>query len=741
MIRKSLSIGPLVFGLVLLAGCSAPQNVRLPPPLALPAKTDVAQSVPADADAQAPRNLRQTATPHLGAQTTAVAGLNADDPLPPMDNVPVHVNVQNLPVPVLANEVFGKMLGLNMTMDPAVSQLQELVTLNTQKELRPQELFRLTRQVLADYGVAVNVEGDLVRLQISPNNASAVPPLIVSGRALPNVPISHRPVFQLIELEVVGSNEAGRWLTTLFGQELKVTEETSRNALLISGKPQQVQQAISALRVYDRPLMRGRVSTRLEPAFLSAEQLTDRLIEVLRIQGYSAGRTLGTPTSIIVLPLAAVNSVLIFTSKQETLDYATTWARELDRPSEQAGEDSLFYYQVKNTQAIDLAKILNLSLRNGSPTAGTRSQPRAAQSQDDGGSVSTASSGPATLQSNAMLLVDEPRNALIYQGDPSRWERMRRLIQQMDRAPRQVMIEVTIAEVTLDDDNEYGLSWFAKNGFDRFNGSGFLGSGSGGANPAPSGGGLTYLLDVAGQNRLALTAFARDNRVSIISTPRLLVKSGNEANIDVGTEVPTVTMQTTSNQQTNGNTNLLQSIQYRKTGVILKIKPTIYSDDRIDLEVTQEVSEALPMDSEATANSPSIFNRSLTTSLTLRDGGSVVMGGLISNRMTDNDSGIPFIKDVPVLGNLFKSRSLKKNRTELVLMIVPYIIESDEQAYNVSQAVVDQFEHLELEQALRPPTPEYPAPAAPAAPIPAPTRPAPEPAAIEPQDAAPHPIP
>lgn len=723
--KRHALLGLSTFALVLLAGCSAQQNVKLPPPLALPPKTAATQSLPSeDTSTQAPRYLKQTATPHLGGQTTAVAGLHADDRLPPMDNVPVHVNVQNLPVPVLANEVFGKMLGLNMTMDPAVAQLQELVTLNTQKELRPQELFRLTRQVLAEYGVAVNVEGDLVRLQINPNNTSAIPPLIVSGRALPNVPISHRPVFQLIELDVVGSNDAARWLTTLFGQELKVSEETGRNAVLISGKPQQVQQAISALRVYDRPLMRGRVSTRLEPAFMTADQLTDRLIEVLRVQGYSANRSLGSPSSMLVLPLPTVNSVLLFATSQEALDYAASWARELDRPGAQAGTDSMFYYQVKNTKAIDLAKILTASLggmgggatsaAGGTAPVNPRAQARAQEGAVATGTTTAAAAPAAGANAGAprqfgpALMVDEPRNALIYQGDPAQWERLRRLIQQMDRAPRQVMIEVTIAEVTLDDDNEYGLSWFAKHGFGRFGGSIYQGSGSGGANPDPSGGGLTYLLDVAGQNRLALTAFARDNRVSIISTPRLLVKSGNEANIDIGTEVPTITMQTTSDQQTGGNTNLLQAVQYRKTGVILKIKPTIYSDDRIDLDITQEVSEALPLESDATANSPSIFNRALNTSLSLRDGGSVVMGGLISSRTTDNDSGIPFIKDVPILGNLFKSRTLNKNKTELVLMIVPYIIESDEQAYNVTQAIVDQFDHLELEQALRPPPGTYP---------------------------------
>jgi len=242
------------------------------------------------------------------------------------------------------------------------------------------------------------------------------------------------------------------------------------------------------------------------------------------------------------------------------------------------------------------------------------------------------------------------------------------------------------------------VAWLAKNGFGRFNGTATFGSmpSSGGNDQTSGGNGLTYLLDVAGQNRFALTAFANDSRVNILSVPRLLVKSGNEANIDIGTEVPTISMTTTSNQTTDGNTNLLQSIQYRKTGIILRIKPTVYSDDRIDLDISQEVSEAMPVPDDSKIGSPSIFNRALNSSLSLRDGGSVVMAGLMSERNTDGSNGIPVLKDVPVLGNLFKSRNRSSNKTELVLMIVPYIIESDERASAVSQAIVDRLQLLEL---------------------------------------------
>lgn len=678
-------------GTVLLGGCSGMHPLQVPAALDFPAKQEQQSLQELNAGSEPPQALKRSDTPIIDDNGPDSAGTSIRDQIPPLPSVPVSVNVQNIPVPVFANEVFGNMLGLNLTMSPEVSNLQELVTLRTESRQRPRDLFIIARQLLAEYGVAVTIEGKLVKLSIAPKDSTLIPPLIVSGRALPQVPISHRPIFQLIELNVVRSGDAVRWLNTLFGQDIKIIDESGRNSIIISGKPLLVQQAVDALKVFDRPLMRGRISTRLEPAFMSAEDLANRLVDVLNVQGYGANRTVGSPSSVIVLPITAANSVLVFANTQESLNYAVSWARELDRPSKQAGSQSLFYYQVKNTKASDIAAVLS-----GGNIGATMAQPASASSGSAGAQPATPSAGATSLR--GALQVDEPRNALIYQGDPAQWERMLSLIKQMDKAPRQVMIEVTIAEVTLNDDNSFGLSWFAKNGFGRFDGSTWMGQGSGGKPPGSSSSGLTYLLDVAGQNRAALTAFADDNRVSILSTPRLLVKSGSEANFDVGTEVPTVTMSTTSNQQTSGNTNLLQSIQYRKTGVILQIKPTVYSDDRIDLDITQEVSEAMPLDSKATANSPSIFNRSVTTSLSLRDGGSVVLGGLMSSRQTDSDSGVPMIKDVPLLGNLFKSKSRKKNKTELVVLIVPYIIENDERASAVSQAIVDQAELLDIQQ-------------------------------------------
>ena len=122
----------------------------------------------------------------------------------------------------------------------------------------------------------------------------------------------------------------------------------------------------------------------------------------------------------------------------------------------------------------------------------------------------------------------------------------------------------------------------------------------------------------------------------------------------------------------------------------------VYSDDRVDIELRQEVSEALPIGADSTVNSPAIFNRSYSTSLSLKDGSAILIAGLMSQRQTNGNSGVPFLKDVPLVGNLFKTQKQGRNKTELVLMIVPYIIETDTQAEELTRSMAQRFELLEL---------------------------------------------
>ncbi len=714
VMKKALAGSAWLVGSVLLASCATPNRVALPEPLRAPkpdATTVDGQALLRGREQTGPAGLQRRDTPTPPGAQPAASGLNAGTALPPLRGQAINANIEGMPVPAFINEFFGSILGVGFQMAPSVAQMSDLVTLRTSGPQSPQNFYRLATRILQTYGVSAVYEDGIVVFESAPKGTGFEPPLILSGRAQPNVPTSQRPVFQLVELNTVRISDVSQWLDTAFvNSGLQIQPDLNRNAIVLFGKGELVAQAVAAIRVLDRPFMRGRVSARLEPGFVSANELAKRLVDVLVAEGYGASLHGGQggvqAAAVVVLPVAASNTVIIFAADREALEHAVEWARSIDQPNPTAGDDSLFYYTVRNTLAEEIVNTLN-GIRD---TSSTRAPVRetssllnpatpvtpgvAAPSAVAAAPSASADGGGLGSLTGGRLLLDGPRNALIFQGKASDWGRVLPLIKQMDKAPRQVMIEVTIAEVSLDASEEFGVSWLAKNDIGRFGGtvrSGVLGgTNSNGAS------GLTYILDIAGQARAQLRAFADANRLSVLSTPRLMVKSGEEASFDVGTEIPTLSSQTASSQQTEGTSNILQSIQYRKTGIILNIKPTIYSDNRVDLEIRQEVSEALPISSDDSVQSPSIFNRAVSTSLSLRDGSSVIIGGLMSQRRTDGNGGVPFIKDVPLVGNLFKSRSRSGNKTELVLMIVPYIVESDEQATALSRSLGQRFELLDL---------------------------------------------
>ncbi|MBP7493145.1 MAG: type II and III secretion system protein [Rhodoferax sp.] len=177
---------------------------------------------------------------------------------------------------------------------------------------------------------------------------------------------------------------------------------------------------------------------------------------------------------------------------------------------------------------------------------------------------------------------------------------------------------------------------------------------------------------------------ANSNRARVLSSPRIMARNGEAATIQVGQEVPVITSQQTT--AATGSTGILQSVQYRNTGVILKVKPIIHAGDRIELEVSQEVSSAQST-TTGVASSPTISTRKVDTKLTLRDGATVLLGGLMSSNQTNGDSGIPFLKDVPAVGQLFRVNTDNTTRTELIVLITPYIISDDKDA----QAITDAF--------------------------------------------------
>ncbi|MCK4485761.1 MAG: type II secretion system protein GspD, partial [Desulfobacterales bacterium] len=288
--------------------------------------------------------------------------------------------------------------------------------------------------------------------------------------------------------------------------------------------------------------------------------------------------------------------------------------------------------------------------------------------------------------------VDENRNALIIYATPKEYETLKLLLQKLDVMPAQVLLEASVAEVTLTDTLQYGLEWFLKNTA-RSQTSilrtlGGLGLGSGG---------LDYSLVTDSEKfQLLLNALAQEGMVKILSSPRITVRDGKSASIIVGTEVPVVTSEaTTPDIQTEGTSGIIRSVQYRSTGISLNVTPSVHAEEVVTLEISQEVSEAQTNPTSG-IDSPIILQRTITTEVVAADGQTVLLGGLITENESQTVTKVPVLGSIPIIGHLFKTTSKGYNRTELVIMITPHIIRNTQQIDEMRDAIFESFEHIDI---------------------------------------------
>ena len=411
---------------------------------------------------------------------------------------------------------------------------------------------------------------------------------------------------------------------------------------------------------------------------------------------------------MVLLALQGVDKVIVFAMDEPTLDHVEAWAVALDASRKDSIEEAVFTYEVRNTQAEELVETLNQMLGAGVGAAPARplredrardARGEGGESRGDGRETRRDTEQPrAAGQAGGRIVVDRNRNMLLFRGSGKEWAEIRRVIERLDRAVPSVLIEVLIAEVTLADEERTGFEFLIRGAL----GSRGLTAGTrelAGGGLGIAAGGLSFTLDSAGETRAVLNLFYKDNRVVIRSRPRLLVKSGETASIDVGNEIPVVTRTTDSDQVVEGTTNVLQEVSYRKTGVQLEIKPLVQANGLVDLAISQQLSEALPSADTSLSGSPTILNRRISTSLTLRDGGSLLMGGLISGNQSGGTTGVPVLGQLPVLGRLFRTDAVQEDRTELMIMVTPYVIADHEEGWELTRRIREQLNlHTEIQR-------------------------------------------
>lgn len=698
MLPFRLSLLPV--GLALLAGCTLNPNPEpLPGPLRAPL-----QQQPYEASLQQEKGRDEAALEaarfqmHGGRPSRSSGYVDASPDLlgEDLQGEPISLNLNNFPLPAFINEVFGNRLGLSFSISPELQNKTDLISLRLSEPRPPAELFAAARQVLADFGVALRERDGVLYFQIADNAANDSLPLLVSGSALPDVPLSHRPVFQLVPMRVVRSDSMVTWLKEMFpGSALQISSDTIRNSVLLRGPVDLVRQAGEAIALFDQPALKGSYSLAVSPVYADADQLGAALVKVLQAEGYDVSESppLG---GVTVLRFKELQRLLVFAADPAILATARQWVEILDRQSQEKIESGLFVYQVRNTQAAAIAGMLgalgysatipaqpaglaNTSSATGSASGSLTGSTRTPQA----GGASTAGTGntqPTTIQGNGQqgsVVVDANRNAIVYKGSGREWLQLRPLLEELDRPVPSVMIDVLLAEVNLNDREGLGVDW--KNVTGQLAGRDLIINTANGLGAS----GLNLALNSAGQTKAALNAFYDNKQAVIRSSPKLMVRSGEQALIEVGNEIPVVTGTTQSTDTPNAP--ITQTVQYRKTGVLLSIQPTVQASGVVDLRISQELSEQTDTSSSGQNLTPTINNRRVETSLTLRDGGSVMLAGLISSNKGKGDTGVPLLGDIPWLGSLFKSQSSSESRTELVVMIIPYVIRDFDEAQRLSE--------------------------------------------------------
>ena len=693
---------------VLAGACATVQPPVFPEPLRAPKAESQPDQLPADDDDGRSRP-RVESGPTVG--TAPVRTVDKRE-LPQMrTSEPVTLTLDGVTLGAFINEVFGTVLGFSLDIDQSVRSRSELVSLRLVEPEPPHRVYVIAEEVLKRYQVRVVEDGGVLRF-LPGGEESAEPPRLITARALPEVPSGERPVFVAMPLDVSEPGRVAAQVRALFGNgsQVTLTEMIEANALLISGPPASVQAAMEAVALLDRVSLRNKKSLRINPLYLGADVLAEELTAVLTAQGYSV-RQGGSGSGVLTfVPVPSANALIVFSESDQALAATRDWVERIDQPSDDdAGDGGVFIYSARHTTVDSLLPVLQALL--GAPQAGG-SQQTAARNEPTTTGRTGANSGSASgraggsrlgggrntnqasvISSEAgQLAVDPVRNVIVFQGDAQRWRAIQGVLARLDQPARQVVIEVTIAEVTLTDEFEHGVEWALRNvGLNNFGGGLTFN-----ADAAPNSSGVVWSpISSSGQVRAMINLFSEDSRVAILSTPRLMVKSGESASIDVGSEVPIITSQATATDlPSTGSPSILQQVQYRKTGVLLELSAVVHSGQRVDLEISQEVSEATQTNT-SDISSPSIFSRRLQTSLSLQDGESMLLGGLISSSTTEGVSKVPGLGDIPVLGKLFQNARNQENRTELLMLITPYVIEDASQARAITDAVRSRFENGE----------------------------------------------
>lgn len=602
----------------------------------------------------------------------------------------VTLNFAAVSVQDAAKAILGDLLGFNYTVDPAV---QGTITVQTTGPVHRDQILPIFEASL-EAAKLVLVQQDGI-YTIAPLAAGQR-----RGTMLDSANAGYGT--EAVTLKFVNAAALKKILDPLVPESGIAQSDASRNVLFITGSASQRKAMHGLIDQFDVNWLKGMSFALFVPQWSDSQNLAGQLDKILNAEG--------APTNGLVrlVPITQMNAILAISNQQDYLDQVKRLVENLDKVGE-SNQRRLFVYRVQNGRAADLSNVLAASLGGGSVdnatgggatglgTAGAGrslqngTQPGAQngiQSGTSPGSANGAASsataggqngvggsqgGSATAQTIQMgegqqpmtVTSDDVNNALVIYATPQQYRIVEDALHKLDVRPLQVMIEATIGEVTLTDELHYGLQWYFRQGKH----SAELGQGKTSA-ISQSFPGFSYMFSEANTN-VVLNALSSLTTVNVLSSPELFVLNNHTASLQVGDQVPVTTQSAVSIETSTAP--LVNSVEYRDTGVILKVTPRVNDSGLVLLDIAQEVSDVATTDT-SNIDSPTIQQRKISSSVAVQDGETIMLGGLIKDNRSNTKAGLPYLRDIPMLGELFGSRDKTYNRTELMVLLTPRVV-------------------------------------------------------------------
>jgi general secretion pathway protein D len=599
----------------------------------------------------------------------------------------VSLNFDNADISVVIQTI-AELLHLNYIVSPSV---RGRITIQTTDKLPVSSLLPVLEQILEVNNFTAVKSGIFYKI-VPANQAKQELVETVLPSAVPSV--STGMVTKVAQLRYISPGEVVKVLTPFkTAAGLYQAHEASR-LLFLTETPAKIADLMKIVELLDVDSFAS-IQVELYPVrYAGVEDLARELTQIVT-QVFSAtgrGRSL-----FRIVPVPQIGALMVFSGEPGLAANVREWIAKLDQPASEANE-RIFVYPLSHATAETLAAVIEkVFRRDAAKTSGksaAAAQPVAAPSvmgqrpAAPGTTVAPApapamaaaaapSDGVASASSASVVVVaDKDTNALIIQTASWFYPAVEEVIKKLDVMPKQVLIEVLIAEITLDDTTQFGIQWALK-GQGAINVAGenhgvqsLTQNIYGGVSPASTG--FSFFLTEANRLTAALNAYAKDSKLNILSAPHILATNNKEAKIDVGSEVP-ILKRTTSDPNNASLTTTTSEIEYRSTGVILTVTPHINEGGYVTLDLQQEVSEAQTNTLGGT-DSPIIRKRTAKTTMVVKDQQTLVVGGLILENRDGTREGIPGLNKLPVIGYLFGSTKSHVVKTELVLLISPRVV-------------------------------------------------------------------